>query len=107
MNKIYCFSNVVGGGDGIAYAIGDDGTVLGSHWCSHESYVSYDLGVVEGYRKDRHETYKEHFPNGYEMEFVPARNVETHEGLQEAFRLNQLQSEQAKGSHPSVEIECN
>jgi hypothetical protein len=106
MNKIYCFSNVVGGGDGIAYAIGNDGTVLGSHWCSHESYVRYDLGVAEGYREDRHETYKEHFPDGYEMEFIPASEVETHEGLQEAFRLNQLQEKVAKGSHTSVEIEC-
>ena len=107
MNKIYCFSNVVGGGDGIAYAIGDDGTILGSHWCSHESYVPHDLGVVEGSRPDRHKTYAEHFPNGYEMEFVASRNINSHEGLQEAFRLNALQGEKAtqKGSHPSVEIE--
>lgn len=106
MNKIYCFSNVVGGGDGIAYAIGDDGVILGSHWCSHECYVPNDLGVNEGSRPDRHETYGKHFPNGYEMEFVPASKVETHEGLQEAFRLNQLlgEEEAQKGSHASVEI---
>lgn len=95
MNKIYCFSNVVGGGEGIAYAIGDDGTVLGTHYCSHEFYVPNDLGVTEGSRPDRHEAYKKHFPNGYEMEFIPSNNVETHEGLQEAFRLNQLQAETA------------
>lgn len=92
MNKIYCFSNVVGGGDGIAYAIGDDGTILGSHWCSHEYFVSNDLGVTEGSRPDRHEAYKKHFPDGYEMEFVPSSQVDNHEGLQEAFRLNQIQS---------------
>lgn len=107
MNIIYCFSNVVGGGDGIAYAMGDDGTVLGSHWCSHEYYVPNDLGVNEGSRPDRHETYKKHFPKGYEMEFVPASEVEKHKGLQNAFRLNQLQGEAAKGSHPSVEIEVD
>ena len=61
MNKIYCFSNVEGGGDGIAYAMGDDGTVLGSHWCSNEFYVPHDLGVREGTRPDRHKTYQEHF----------------------------------------------
>jgi hypothetical protein len=94
MNKIYCFSNVVGGGDGIAYAMGDEGTVLGSHLCSHEHYVPGDLGVTEGSRPDRHETYKKHFPNGYEMEFVSSKDVGTHEGLQEAFRLNQLQAEE-------------
>lgn len=94
MNKIYCFSNVVGGGEGVAYAIGDDGVILGSHWCSHESYVPQDLGVIEGSRPDRHKIYREHFPNGYEMVFVPSSEVETHEGLQEAFRLNQLQDDE-------------
>ena len=105
MNKIYCFSNVVGGGDGVAYAMGDEGTVLGSHFCSHEGYVPNDLGVAEGRRPDRHETYKKHFPNGYEMEFVRASDVDDHKGLQEAIRLNQIQGEKkAKGSHVSVEI---
>lgn len=70
--KIYCFSNVQGGGDGIAYAMAEDGTVLGSHWCSHEAYVPGDLGVDEGSRPDRHKGYAEHYPSGYEMEFVPA-----------------------------------
>ena len=89
MNKIYCFSNVQGGGDGIAYAMGDDGAVLGSHWCSNECYVPNDLGVLEGSRPDRHITYAEHFPNGYEMVFVPASKVLNHKGLQKAFKLNQ------------------
>ena len=108
MNKIYCFSNVVGGGDGVAYAMGDEGTVLGSHYCSNEYYVSNDLGVIVGCRPDRHVTYKKHFPDGYEMEFVRASDVVDHKGIQEAFRLNQLQGEEAevKGSHASVEIEC-
>ena len=94
MAKIYCFSNVVGGGDGVAYAMAEDGTVLGSHWCSHEGYVSHDLGVTEGARPDRHETYAKHYPEGYEMEFVRASEVKGHEGLMEAFRLNQQQAKQ-------------
>lgn len=89
--KIYCFSNVKGGGDGIAYAMAEDGTVLGSHWCSSEFYVPYDLGVVDGYSSDRHEHYAEHYPDGYEMEFVRAADVLSHEGLKEAFRLNDAQ----------------
>lgn len=93
MKKIYAFLNVVGGGDGIAYAMAEDGTVLGSHWCSCEFYVPGDLGVNPGSRADRHETYAKHYPAGYEMEFVRAADVESHSGLQEAFRLNQLQAE--------------
>ena len=91
MNKIYCFSNVKNGGDGPAYAIAEDGTGLGSHWCSNESYVLGNLGVIEGRRPDRHETYAEHYPDGYEMEFVRSSEIDGHVGLQEAIRLNQLQ----------------
>lgn len=89
---IYAFSNVSGGGDGIAYAIAADGTVLGSHWCSHEGYVSHDLGVLEGIREDRHDDYRKHYPDGYVMQFVRAADVKSHPGLSEAFRLNQLQA---------------
>lgn len=97
--KIYCFSNVVGGGDGIAYAIAEDGTVLGSHWCSHEVYVPGDLGVTEGSRADRHEQdYAPHYPDGYEMEFVPSSEVRTHKGLQAALKLNQDRAAAEKAS---------
>lgn len=93
--KIYCFSNVKGGGDGIAYAMAEDGTVLGSHWCSNEAFVPGDLGVTEGTRPDRHEKYAKHYPDGYEMVFVPAAEVMTHPGLQKAVELNQKQAEEA------------
>ncbi len=93
--KIFAFSNVQGGGDGICYAMAEDGTVLGSHWCSHEGWAQYDLGVVEGYRADRHETYAKHYPDGYEMEFVPSGEVRSHDGLMAAFALNQKQAERS------------
>lgn len=85
--KIYCFSNVIGGHEGMAYAIAEDGTVLGSHWCSHEGYVPGDLGVEEGTRPDMHENYAKHYPDGYEMEFVPSKMVKKHEGLAQAVKL--------------------
>lgn len=90
--KIYCFSNVVGGGEGEAIAIAEDGAVLGSHWCSHECYVSGDLGVEEGSRPDRHETYAKHYPDGYEMEFVASKDVEKHEGLRQAIASYETKS---------------
>lgn len=90
---IFAFSNSKGGGDGVAYAMAEDGTVLGSHWCSHEGYVSYDLGVLEGVMEDRHEHYRMHYPNGYRMEFVSAAENLQHKKLQEAYRLNQEKSE--------------
>lgn len=93
---IYCFSNIVGGGDGIAYAMAEDGTVLGSHWCSHETYVPADLAVIDGWRMDRHETYRGHYPEGYRMEFIPAAESVNHEGLRRAYALNQEQAAKAR-----------
>ena len=101
--KIYAFSNVVGGGDGIAYAMAEDGTVLGSHYCSHEFYVCNDLGVSPGCREDRHEHYRKHYPEGYEMEFVRAADVKAHEGLQRAFALNQEQGKKAAAAETPQE----
>jgi hypothetical protein len=87
---IFAFSNVRGGGDGVCYAMAQDGTVLGSHWCSNEAYAPHDLGVRDGARLDRHEHYRKHYPDGYLMDFVPSREIGNHDGLKEAFRLNSL-----------------
>ena len=96
---IYAFSNVVGGGDGICYAMAEDGTVLGSHWCSNEAYAPHDLGVVDGAHPDRHsESYQKHYAEGYRMDFVPSSEVLGHDGLKRAFALNQ---EQAKAEDSS------
>lgn len=96
--KIFCFSNVRGGGEGIAYAMAEDGTVLGSHWCSSERFVPHDLGVTPGARPDRHEEYAKHYPDGYEMVFIPAREVATHKELERAWKLNQEQGKAAEES---------
>jgi hypothetical protein len=91
--KIYVFSNVPGGGDGACLALAEDGTVLGSHWCSHEEWAKHDLGVIEGSRPDRHKTYAAHYPSGYEMVFVPSSDVRKHDGITAAYALNQKQRE--------------
>lgn len=85
---IYGFNN--GGREGRYHAclISQDGMGLGSHGCSSENYMLGDLGILEGTRSDRHETFKKHYPDGYRMEFVSYVDVDDHEALQEAFRLN-------------------
>lgn len=97
MPKIYAFSNVVGGGDGPCYAIAEDGTVVGSHYCSHEGWASHDLGVTSDWH---HDEYKAHYPDGFEVEFVPCAQIETHDGLQAALKLNR---EQAKADAEGAE----
>lgn len=86
---IYGFNN--GGEPGWyeAVAIAEDGTVLGGHTCSHESYIPADLGVLEGTRPDQHaEQYSKHYPNGYRMVFVPSGEIKGHAALNDAFRRN-------------------
>jgi hypothetical protein len=55
--------------------------------------MPHDLGILEGTRPDRHETFRKHYPDGYRMEFVPYAEVEAHAGLKEAFRLNDLKQQ--------------
>ena len=81
---IFGFNN--GGGRGMlsAVAMAEDGTVLGGHCCSHECYMEADLGIIEGWRMDRHEAYRKHYPDGYRMEFVSYDKVRDHEKLMAA-----------------------
>lgn len=73
-----------------------DGTRLGGHLCSHESYMPYDLGVLEGTRRDRHVEFQAHYPDGYRMVFVPGSKVKQTPELMEALRLNQEMARKAK-----------
>lgn len=67
---IYGFNN--GGEPGwySAQLLASDGTAMGGHVCSAEGYMPHDLGIVEGSRPDRHEGFRQHFPDGYRMDFV-------------------------------------
>ncbi len=84
---IYGFNN--GGPSGLLHAvlIAEDGTQLGGHGCSHEGYMPHDLGILEGSRPDRHETFRQHYPDGYRMEFVGYKDYKTHDKLKAAVEL--------------------
>jgi hypothetical protein len=83
---IYGFNN--GGSTGwfSAVLIAEDGTPLGGHCCSAEGYMPHDLGIVEGARPDRHETFRKHYPGGYRMDFVGYDSVSGHAALNLAFK---------------------
>ena len=78
-----------------AVLLAEDGEGLGSHACTSEAYMPADLGILEGTRPDRHEGFRQHYPEGYRMEFVSHDAVEDHAGLMAAFALNQEQSKKA------------
>ncbi len=91
---IYGFNNGGGGYFLHAVLLAEDGTALGGHACSAEGYMPHDLGILEGTRPDRHEGFREHYPDGYRMEFVGAADVKAHEGLMRAYALNQQRREE-------------
>jgi hypothetical protein len=95
---IYGFNN--GGSPGwmSAVLIAQDGTALGGHVCSSEAYMPADLGVLEGPRPDRHETFAKHYPDGYRMEFVRYDELAGHMAINEAFRLNDAMQEPAESA---------
>ena len=86
---IYGFNN--GGSSGMysAVLLAEDGTGLGGHLCSDERYMLHDLGILEGARLDRHETFRKHYPNGYRMDFVSSARVMSHPDLDAAYKKNQ------------------
>lgn len=59
---VYLFSDSYNG-DGPAYAMAEDGHVLGSHWCSHWGYMRNDLHD----RADRKAAVEAHYPGGYRV----------------------------------------
>ena len=93
---IYGFNN--GGEPGwySAVLLAESGHGLGGHICSHEAYMPGDLGCLDGYRPDRHETFRQHYPDGYRMEFIGAADVRTHAGLNAAYQKNQELAKQSE-----------
>ncbi len=67
--------------------IAADGTTLGGHCCSNEGFMWGDLGILDGSRPDRHETFRKHYPDGYRMEFVGYDDVPNHAGLSAAIKM--------------------
>jgi len=85
---IYGFNNGGYRGWYDAVALAEDGTCLGGHICSLESYMYRDLGIISGSRKDRHEDYyMKHYPDGYRMDFVIFDDVKHHEELKKAIKI--------------------
>lgn len=87
LSRIYGFNN--GGREGSleALLLAEDGVLLGGHCCSSESYMPHDLGILDGTRPDRHESFKKHYPDGYVMEFVREQDIESHSALLKAFEI--------------------
>jgi len=104
---IYGFNN--GGSPGwfSAVLLAEDGTGLGGHVCSHEVYMPGDLGIIEGSRPDRHETFREHYPEGYRMEFVSYKDVLSHPGLSAAIEKANAKAPTPERSAESIGVKVD
>ena len=96
MNKIYLYCVPLGtgsgtvqgstvGGDVMGYALAEDGTGLGSHLSSSEYFSKHDMGLTSDWH---HKDYKEHYPNGYEVEWIDYENLGAHTGFQRSLKIN-------------------
>lgn len=92
MNKIYAWINSVPLSNCLQVeAIADDGHWIASHISSDEEWAKSDIGVTS---KRKHDIYNEHFPNGWEIEWIGKEHIFSHPGLLAALEKNKV--EQAK-----------
>ena len=80
-----------GHGDVVAYALAEDGTGVGSHLSSGVSWAKHDIGLTSTWH---HETYREHYPDGYEVQWID--DPENSPELKAALELNRQQAEAAE-----------
>lgn len=99
MEKIFVFINGGRGTDWIqGLAMHEDGTVLAQHVSSNETWFEHDMGLNSDWK---HEHYREHCPNGFELMHV--EDPKNHEGLMAAYALNQLVAKKAQPITPLQE----
>lgn len=49
----------------------DSGEVLAEHYCFNDSWAAEDLGIRPGRAEHRRKLYKQKFPQGFEIQFLP------------------------------------
>lgn len=85
--RIYGFHNGEPQYSAVAYAIDENGVVIASHFCSNQRFARHDLGM-DGRCVWKHDIYDKKYPGGWETEFVITSEVDSHQGLVEALKLN-------------------
>ena len=105
MSKIYCFVN---SGKGTEWqsvmALAEDGNCLAGHLSSNKYWAMHDIGINSDWK---HEHYKEHYPNGYELVWLD--DPVSDDGFKLAAKKNEelgKEAELAKDRQPNVTIKC-
>lgn len=87
MGTIFCWVNSGRGTDWqVVMAMAEDGTCLASHVSSNEDWAKHDIGITSDWK---HEDYRRHYPDGYELVWVDDAKPGNHSGLDAAYAKNQ------------------
>lgn len=85
--RIFCWVNSGAGTDWQhVMAMAEDGTCLAGHLSSSEGFARHDIGITSDWK---HEHYRAHYPDGYELVWIDGAEVKAHEGLCAAYEKNQ------------------
>ncbi len=74
-------------GDRHGIALCEDGVVLAEHVSSSLDWLKHDMGLTSEWK---HEAYRTHCPQGYQLVFVDQHMVASHEALNVAYKLSRL-----------------
>jgi hypothetical protein len=88
MNKIFlwCIPCPTWGEDAVlGYALAEDGTGLSSHLSSNIDFSKHDMGLTSDWK---HDVYKEHYPDGYELEWIEEKDLDNHADFCRAYQIN-------------------
>jgi hypothetical protein len=90
--KIFVFINSrYESGDVVGSALAEDGEFLAGHLSSNDSWFQHDMGLCSDWKHDK---YKAHYPDGYEL--VHVADTKDHEGLKAAYALHVQKAEADK-----------
>jgi hypothetical protein len=92
MNKIFCFIN--GGSPGWynVAALAEDGYCLAGHLSSSEGWAKHDIGIGSDWK---HEQYKAHYPDGYELVWLNDDELDINKEFNLAIKKNEELGEEA------------
>jgi hypothetical protein len=96
--KIFCWVNSgVETEWQIVVAMAEDGTSLASHCSSSEHWAKHDIGITSD---RKHEKYRAHYPDGYEIVWVDDAEVMSHPGI-----LAAIEAKRAKAAAVVSEVQ--
>jgi hypothetical protein len=83
--KIFVFINSGAGTEWVnGCALAEDGVFVAGHLSSSEGWFEHDMGLCSSWK---HDLYKAHFPDGYELVYV-ANGIKEHPGIKAAYELH-------------------